>query len=298
VNAIPNPTKYRCKICRSETTFVGFKRGRRTGKTFELQQCAACGFAFVANPWTDFATIYDAEYYQGRGSDPLVDYVFELEHPEQTIRQYEWQGIVRVVSNLIPLTPQTQWLDFGCGNGGLVRYCRKTLGCEARGFEEGWIRDRAVKHGIPVFDRVALAREQHLFDVVTAIEVLEHAIEPLEVFRTVREMLKPGGLFFFTTGNLAPFANNLIRWPYVAPEIHVSFFEPRTLRRALEQTGFRAAFPGFLPGHENIIQFKLLKNFRLRRAAAWFSFAPWRLAAKFCDTRLQITALPVGWAGG
>ncbi len=284
-----------CKICGAGTKAAGSKRGKRTGKTFELRQCAGCGFAFVANPWEDFARIYDAEYYQGRGSDPLVDYLFELEHPDETIRQFEWQGIVRVVSNLVKLTKQTRWLDFGCGNGGLVRHCGTTVGCEALGFEQGWIRDRAVEHGIPILDRVALDACEHSFDLVTAIEVIEHAIDPLEVFRTVHRLLKPGGLFFFTTGNLAPFADKLIDWPYVAPEIHVSFFEPRTLERALELTGFRPAFPGSLPGYERIIQFKLLKNLRLRRTAGWFRFAPWRLAARFCDARLQITALPVGW---
>ena len=289
---------YNCKICGGETTAAGLKRGLRTGKEFQLRRCAICGFAFVANPWTDFARIYDAEYYQGRGSDPLVDYLFELEHPHETIRQHEWQGIVRVVSSLIPLTSQTRWLDFGCGNGGLVRYALETLGCEARGFEEGWIRDRAVQHGIPIFDRAALANQEYSFDLVTAIEVIEHAIDPLEIFRSVHRLLKPGGLFFFTTGNLAPFADKLLQWRYIVPEIHVSFFEPRTLQQALERTGFRAAFPGFLPGYENIIQFKLLKNCHFRRTAGWFRFAPWRMAARYCDARLQITALPVGWTVG
>ncbi len=276
---------------------MGSKNGSRTGKSFELRRCAGCGFGFVANPWEDFARIYDAEYYQGRGSDPLVDYLFELEHPQETIRQLEWQGLVRAVGSLIPLSPQTRWLDFGCGNGGLVRHCRETLRCDAQGFEEGWIRDRAVQHGIPILDRAALQRAEHSYDIVTAIEVIEHAIDPLEVFRAVRRLLKPGGLLFLTTDNAAPFANRLAQWPYVVPEIHVSFFEPRTLQRALEQTGFRAAFPGFLPGHKRIIQFKLLKNLRRRRMAGWFKLVPWGLAAKLCDARFKITALPVGWAG-
>lgn len=50
--------------------------------------------------------------------------VYELEHPEATVRQYEWRGIQRLVVHLCPLTAETQWLDFGCGNGGLVRYVR------------------------------------------------------------------------------------------------------------------------------------------------------------------------------
>jgi SAM-dependent methyltransferase len=261
-----------------------------------LYRCPACGYAFVANPWDDFAKIYDAEYYQGRGSDPLVDYVYELEHPHHTIRRFEWQGIVRAVGSLIPLTRQTRWLDFGSGNGGLVRHCRETVCCDAFGFEEGWISQRATEHGIPVLDRASLARQQHSFDVVTAIEVIEHAIEPLDLLRTIRSLLKPGGLFFLTTGNAQPFANKLLEWRYVVPEIHVSFFEPLTLQRSLEQTGFRVTYPGFCPGFERIIQFKVLKNFHFRRQAMWFRLVPWRTVAKVCDRRLKITALPAGWA--
>jgi cyclopropane fatty-acyl-phospholipid synthase-like methyltransferase len=79
---------------------------------------------FVANPWTDYAKNYDEGYYRGGGADPWIDYVYELEHPEATVRQYEWRGIQRLVDHLCPLTAETQWLDFGCGNGGLVRYVR------------------------------------------------------------------------------------------------------------------------------------------------------------------------------
>jgi SAM-dependent methyltransferase len=296
MSATLSPVAPSCRICAGQTESVGVKPGCRTGRSFELRRCAACGFAFVANPWSDYKQIYDADYYQGRGSDPLVDYLFELEHPKETVREFEWRGIVQAVGHLTALSPKTRWLDFGCGNGGLVRYCRETLPCEMVGFEEGWICERARQQGIPILESAALDRESHSFDIVTAIEVIEHAIDPAALFRRVRSLLRPGGLFFFTTGNAAPFADKLLEWRYVAPEIHVSFFEPRTLRLLLEKTGFQAAFPGFLPGHENIIKFKLLKNFRQRRQAAWFRLMPWKMAARFCDSRLNITALPIGWA--
>jgi SAM-dependent methyltransferase len=265
---------------------------------FQVHRCPACGYAFVANPWDDFEKIYNEEYYRGRGPDPLVDYVFELEHPRETIRQFEWQGIVQAIGNLVPLNPRTRWLDFGCGNGGLVRYCRETAACDAVGFEEGWISHRAAEHGIPILDSASLARARHSFDVVTAIEVIEHTINPLEVFQTIRGLLKPGGLFFLTTGNAEPFVQRLLDWPYILPEIHVSFFEPRTLHRALEKTGFRVAYPGFCPGYEHIIKFKMLKNLRFHRRMAWLNVVPWRTLARICDARLKITALPIGWAVG
>ena len=80
--------------------------------------------------------------------------------------------------------------------------------------------------------------------MVTAIEVIEHTLDPLAELRTIRGLLRPGGLLFLTTGNAAPFASDLLRWSYIVPEIHVSFFEPDTLERALVKCGFR---PGDVP---------------------------------------------------
>jgi cyclopropane fatty-acyl-phospholipid synthase-like methyltransferase len=140
-----------------------------------------------------YAAIYSAEYYAGRGVDSLVDYLFELERPRATIRQHEWASILQVIQFLTVLGPGTQWLDFGCGNGGLVRYVRANSPCAIVGFEEGWIRDKAVARGIPIIDRVQLDAYVQTFDIVTAIEVLEHVIDPLAALTSIRRMLKPGG---------------------------------------------------------------------------------------------------------
>ncbi len=45
-------------------------------------------------PRVDFANLYDAEYYAGRGADSFVDYVDEMQNP-RTVREYEWRGITR-----------------------------------------------------------------------------------------------------------------------------------------------------------------------------------------------------------
>jgi SAM-dependent methyltransferase len=256
-----------------------------------------CHFSFVANPWTDYAAIYSEAYYAGQGADPLVDYEFELESPQATIRWHEWQGIARAVASLIRLSKTASWLDFGCGNGGLVRYCQAHHLCQAFGFEEGAIRSRASRAGVGLLSGADLDRRAGTFDVVTAIEVLEHVADPLAALRQIRSLLKPGGLFFCTTGNARPYRARLLEWPYVIPEIHISFFEPETLRQALLRTGFRPEFRGYLPGSTDMIRFKILKNLRFRRRAAWQRILPWPLLARAADARLHITAHPVAWAG-
>ena len=110
-----------------------------------------CKYAFISDPWVDYDLVYSPDYYAGRGADPLLDYVFELECPGETVRMYEWRGILRAVGSLRPIDSLTSWLDFGCENGGLVRYCRDT--CRIVGFEKAeWIRDQSRAHGIPVLN--------------------------------------------------------------------------------------------------------------------------------------------------
>ena len=155
-----------CKICDGSATRVGEKRGKFVADMFEVFRCAECGFAFVANPLTDFERIYSKEYYEGRGADPLVNYVFELEHPRHTIRNYEWQGMRKLITNLLGKERRFRWLDYGCGNGGLVRFVRQTSDIEIYGFEEGWIADKARTSGIPLLDRCALEAAKGSFDAV------------------------------------------------------------------------------------------------------------------------------------
>ena len=193
----------------------------------------------------DFETTFD--YYAGADADPLVDYIGEIEYPAETIRIYEWRGLMKVVGALVPLSPETRWLDFGCGTGGLVRHCRDALGVDIVGYEQGEGARLAGSAGTPMVDTSQLDALRGTFDVITAIEVLEHLVDPLAELGRIRSLLADGGVFFYTTGNAAPYRNRLNRWRYVIPEIHVSFFEPRTLELALRKSGFVADFRGF-PG--------------------------------------------------
>jgi SAM-dependent methyltransferase len=287
-----------CKICGGDSVEIGSKRGTFRQQAFYFRRCAVCGFIFVANPLTDYAEVYSEDYFAGRGADPWVDYVFELEHPEETIRIYEWRGILRAVKALIPVDESTRWLDFSCGNGGLVRYCRQHERCEISGFEEGPIARRAAARGIPLLGDGQLDSLEGAFHVVTAIEVLEHLEDPLASLRRIRKLLKPGGLFFYTTGNAAPHRSRFLEWRYVYPEVHISFYEPRTLFQALTQTGFEPRFAGYLPGFTGIIRFKALKSLGIRRCARWERVLPWSILARITNARLKMSAHPMGWAAG
>jgi SAM-dependent methyltransferase len=285
-----------CRICGSEPRHIGVVRGAHSGRDFELARCAECGYAFIVNPLTDFASIYDEDYYAGRGADPLVDYAFELEHPTQTVRQYEWRGLASVVGHLLGTLAGRRWIDFGAGNGGLVRYLRERDNVDALGFEEGAIARRADALGIPLSGREALSDWRGSADVVTAVEVLEHVVDPVAELRTMRQLLKPGGLLLITTGNAQAHSDDLARWRYVVPEIHISFFEPRTLARAFAQAGLRAEHPALGPGFDDIIAFKVLKNLGVRRRSPITDLLPRRPVRAVADWFERLSEHPVGWA--
>lgn len=290
------PGAVACRLCEGPAGVVAHKTSAFSGRDYVLRRCSACRFVFVANPWLDYGNIYDEQYYGGSGADPSVDYLYEVAHFQTTIRQHEWRGVASVVGSLVALGPSVRWLDYGCGLGGLVRFLRSNGLADAFGFEQGWGASKLEDLSVPHISDSSLASNEASFDVVTAIEVIEHLADPLEGLRTIRSLLRPGGLLFMTTGNASPWQDRLTAWRYMVPDVHVSFFEPHNLALALTRAGFSVSFPGFVDGWSNIMRYKLLKAMRRKRTSTLDNIVPWDTLAKNMDRRLHLSAHPVGWA--
>ncbi len=281
-----------CLICGTRATPIGTVNGHLgPPRTYRLARCPACGFGFIEDPRTDFEALYDEDYYRGKGADPRVAYDDDL--LPDAIRQYEWEGITLTVDRLAPKPPR-RWLDHGCGYGGLVRHVATTgAAAEAVGFDYGHPREHCAALGVDTLDEAQLIANQGQFDVITAIEVLEHSADPLLFLREVHDLLSDDGLFFATTGNAARHRRNLASWKYVIPEIHISFFEPRTLLRAYEKVGLTPVEVGAGPGMDQIIRYKVLKNLGRRSKSSWERAAPWRLVSRVADWKEGVSAQPV-----
>ncbi|MDR2645913.1 MAG: class I SAM-dependent methyltransferase [Holosporaceae bacterium] len=296
-----------CHICNSDTEAIGTKKGQYCVVEFEFRKCLQCGFIFVANPLTDYATLYNENYYCGKGADPTLDYIGELYDSGKTIRQFEWYGIFRVIASIVVgggegLTSKS-WLDIGCGNGGLVRYLtNRHIKC--LGAEDGWIADKARDDfSIPI---VSLDNIQGRYDIVTAIEVLEHIQYPMDFLLKVKNLLNPGGIFWYTTGNSAPFLKDIpSRWAYVVPEVHISYFSPNCMKVAFKKAGLKPVhFNGLPSGMEYIILFKILKTLGMKRLPIYDRFVEKmlqticspliRCIANLVNARYRISDMPFG----
>lgn len=256
-----------CPICGADGELCDAKRSAFSGRTFALAQCPSCWFGWVVDPRVDFESLYDAAYYQGKGADPLVSYEAEIADP-RTIRTYEWNGIVELVTSQHPVGPATRWLDFGCGFGGLVRHLRREGIADAWGHDQGYAGSRMAADGLPVLQAEGFAAAAGTFEVITAVEVVEHVIDPVGTLRQLADLLAPGGLLFLTTGNSRPYRGRLASWRYVLPDIHIAFFEPATLAAAYARAGLEPVAVPWGPGHEQIVRYKVLKNLRRRRRSS------------------------------
>ena len=84
-------------------------------------------------------------------------------------------------------------------------------------------RNRGVDVLAPTLDGLDDSHGQ--FDVLTAIDVVEHIVDPMPFFRQVRDRLAPGGVLVLLTGNSSSFSWRMqggMFWYCSLPE-HVSF---------------------------------------------------------------------------
>jgi ubiquinone/menaquinone biosynthesis C-methylase UbiE len=144
-------------------------------------------------------------------------------------------------------------LDMGCGLGYFVQAAGRHSGWDAHGYE---ISPAAVQYAREVLklENVNCGRLEDAgfpaesFDIVTLWDVLDHIPRPDPVLRRCQALLKPGGLLFIRTPNIA---NQLLRsrikrwlwgmrpdWGYMKARDHAHHYSAESIARLLDRNGF------------------------------------------------------------
>ena len=227
-----------CDLCGADDTKVlMLKRAVVYDHVFRVVGCRRCGHVYV-NPRLDdeaIEALYDEDYYEGRGFDrntryaDLIEGAALIEHFNDEILTLE-EAVETLAGRTI--------LDMGCGSGGLVRALR-SKGADAFGFDtSARSRELARAYGTPLaeesLDRLFAQGRQ--YDIVTAMEVIEHTLSPSAFLQSLKALVRPGGVLFIETGNW-----NLVRLvpktPYVMPEGHIHYLTPVTLGAFFRKAG-------------------------------------------------------------
>ena len=101
------------------------------------------------------------------------------------------------------VTASSRVLDLGCGRGGVVELFWRDVALAAGVDPDASSLSDHRSRGMPVVRGVGerLPFVSETFDLVVCLWVLEHMREPVEAFREVQRVLRPGGHFVFVTPN-------------------------------------------------------------------------------------------------
>lgn len=145
-------------------------------------------------------------------------------------------------------------LDIGCG-GGLVAEPMARLGAQVTGVDasarniavaSAHAAGQALSIGYRATTAEELAEEGASFDVILALEIIEHTADPASFLTSCRRMLRPGGIIVLSTLNRTTKsfmlgivgAEYLLRWVPRGTHDWRKFMRPSELARALRAAGF------------------------------------------------------------
>ena len=122
-----------------------------------------------------------------------------MDSPIDILRKKHHYGRYRVVRGLIQGKGK-KLLDIGCGAPAACM--RDASFLRFLGYGEGIdIVPRKIEFPFKLGSITDIPHKDKAFDVVTAIEVMEHIDNPLEAFREIHRVLKKGGTFVMSTPN-------------------------------------------------------------------------------------------------
>ena len=221
-----------CNLCGAREA-EDLARLDRHGKPLRTVICRKCGLVWSDPVPTEesLKKFYAEEYrlqYKGI-SRPTPEHVYRAGR----VAAHRFRHLKKI------LKPGAAIVDVGSGGGEFV-YLMRRLDFDARGVQphEGYARYAQEELGIPV--HLGFVREVRLppasCHIVTLYHALEHMASPSEVLEHVREWLEPRGWLVIEVPNLEATCQSPSHRFHRA---HLYSFNPASLRRLGEKTGFR-----------------------------------------------------------
>ena len=223
-----------CRICGDSLDYKWSLKVLGGRHLAQYHECRACLSLQVVNPtWLDLA-------YAGE-SQPLAN------NPDQGrfARNFSAYSTFVALHEAGVVSERPVVLDFG-GGYGLLAQMLKSGGYEA------WQVDPYVPVPFLAADRCLSALDDFPeagFDLIFALEVVEHLTDPMATLDGLTRRLKPGGTLMLSTGIYHQGQHNH-QWPYLAAEWgqHITFWSHPALVHAAGRLGFSSL--GLFPGSE------------------------------------------------
>jgi len=230
-----------CQLCGSAKHRPLFEES-----PYSVLRCQACGLVFITPRLSPEALedVYGERYWKSDSpkTQGYADYAADEALYLKTFRR-------RLGALRLPQGRKLKVLDIGCAAGFFLRVMRDE-GHDVYGVElSSAIAEHARSH--VGHDRIHIGTlddlpadhpgiNQGSFDLVTMWDVVEHVSEPQNLLDKARKLLKPDGQLLIETQNVDSAFAILLgrRWHHYKHQEHLYHFNPQTIERLLDQTGF------------------------------------------------------------
>lgn len=135
-------------------------------------------------------------------------------------------------------------LDVGCGSGYFLEVA-KERGWNVYGVEKTqMLCDRMIKKGYQIscgdFETCKLPTDE--FDVIIAIEVIEHVLNPSDFISKANKLLRTGGQLYITTPNFNSYLRYYLKnqFDVIDYPTHLQYYTKSTLKKLLKNHNFKA----------------------------------------------------------
>ena len=244
-----------CDFCGSMEVVREFIRA----DGMRVVECAFCGLAFLnPRPRPEFISmLYDKDYFTGESADrgegglrlnPDSLSCKSIEHKEDIPRA------IQIVNDKFGGFNGKKVLEIGCATGDLLIQLNKqgaiTKGVEISEFASEIARKRGLDVITGTVENVS-DEYNDTFDIVIALEVIEHVLSPSQFIFHASKLLKPKGFLFISTPNYFCAQRFKYEWfGFKSSFEHIYFFNLKTIRALARRNNLfidyweTSSFPG------------------------------------------------------
>jgi len=227
-----------CPVCRSPE-----RKTLLPAEPFFVVKCRNCNIIYL-NPRLKepaMKNLYnDGHYYSSKERTGYGDYLSQERGLRLTFKSF----INKL--DLLSLT-NDRLLEVGCGYGFFLDEAKKHYSYVAgTELSEDAGRYAGALTGADVFigELTTIPHDLRDFDIIVAINVIEHIYSPIDFLASVRERLGMNGHIVLATPDIGSFWYKILksRWPSFKIPEHVVFYSQETLADLLKRSGFKNPF--------------------------------------------------------
>lgn len=265
-----------CPVCKSPNYTASYViRG------YTYNSCCSCGMMYLIDSQSvsePVAEHYDSDYFKDAMKKNLRGYP-DYAKQSRPLR-INFKALLSRINRHVSFDATKSMLDVGCAYGFLLDEARK-LGISVHGVDLSESAIKWMNEELDIKGTVGCSYDapNGPYDLITAIEVIEHIHRPYSFLIDMRERMRDDGILVIHTGANDTLTARMLgkRWWYLNPPDHCSIFSRPALRKLISDTGFavleHCLTPYYWVGMNNLV-LKLARTFESKQLGRLASKLP------------------------